>query len=221
MSQNQTADLARALEQIAAIAQTGLAFNHNTFDTERYEKILQLASELAAHLNGDEHLDADLAAALNARWRAEVQRGVPGYVTPKVGVGAVVFNDHDEILLIERAREHVWLFPTGWADIGHTPAEMATKEVLEETGLHVTPLRVIGIYDSWFNHINPDIHFYSIVFYCRLDGGELKRHPLEVADVGFFPRDHLPEPLHRTNSGWVEHAFAAHRGETRVYFDEI
>jgi ADP-ribose pyrophosphatase YjhB (NUDIX family) len=219
VSQNLTAELARAIEQIAALAQTGLAFNHNTFDAERYEKILQLASELAAHLNGDEALDADLAAALNARWRAEVQRGVPGYVTAKVGVGAVVFNDRDEILLIQRAREKVWLFPTGWADVGYTPAQVAAKEVLEETGLRVTPLRIIGIYDSWHSHINPDIHFYSIVFYCRLDGGELKRHPLEVSDVGFFARDRLPAPLHHANSGWVEHAFAAHRGETRVYFD--
>jgi len=46
-----------------------------------------------------------------------------------------------------------------------------------------------------------------------MTGGALKPHPLECLDVGFFPRDHLPEPL--AGSGlWVEMAFAA---ITRAY----
>ena len=29
----------------------------------------------------------------------------------------------------------IWLYPTGWADVGYSPAEVAVKEVLEETGI--------------------------------------------------------------------------------------
>src|SRR3712207_7793138 len=62
-----------------------------------------------------------------------------GYVTPKVAVGAVVGNDDGEILLVQRADSGVWLYPTGWADIGYSPAEVAVKEVLEETGITCEP----------------------------------------------------------------------------------
>ena len=49
-----------------------------------------------------------------------VGEGVPGYVTPKVAVAAIVGNDDDEILLVQRADSGVWLYPTGWADIGYS-----------------------------------------------------------------------------------------------------
>ena len=64
-----------------------------------------------------------------------VGEGVPGYVTPKVAVGAVVGNDDGEILLVQRADSGIWLYPTGWADVGYSAAEVAVKEVQEETGI--------------------------------------------------------------------------------------
>lgn len=207
------------IQQLKALAQTGLAFDPPIFDRERYEALLKLAADMAATVNGGASLNSEMANALEARWRSDVVKGVPGYVTPKVGVGAMVFNDRDEILLILRP-EGSWLFPTGWADIGYSPAQVAAKEVLEETGLVVTPLRIVGIYDSvtWRHDLNP--HFYSIVFYCRLDGGELCAHPVETRSVGFFARDALPQPLFRTSTSWIEHAWSAHHGEQKqAYFD--
>ena len=38
-------------------------------------------------------------------------------------VGAVVGNDDGELLLVQRADSGVWLYPTGWADVGYSPAE--------------------------------------------------------------------------------------------------
>ncbi len=213
-----TLELASWIQQIRSIAQTGLAFSPQLYDRERYEAILKLAARMAATVNNGAVFDPGLADELAARWRAQVVAGVPGYVTPKVGVGAVVFNADDEILLIRRP-EGGWLFPTGWADVGYAPAQVAAKEVLEETGLIVTPLRLVGIYDSarWRADLNP--HFYSVVFYCRLDGGEIKPHPVETLGAGFFARQALPDPLFRTQTDWVEHAWAAHRGECPAYFD--
>lgn len=214
-----TPQLALWIQQLRAIAQTGLAFNPHTYDRERYEALLNLTATMAATMNGDTSLDPALADAFVARWRADVVPGVPGYVTPKVGVGAIVFNARDELLMIQRA-EGAWLFPTGWAEIGMTPPQVVVKEVREETGLQVTPLRVIGIYDSikWRGNLSP--HLYSILFYCRLDGGELHRHPVETRDIGFFSRDKLPEPLFVQRTDWFDHAWAAHRGENmETYFD--
>ena len=209
------------IQRLSAIAQTGLAFEPRVYDRERYEELLKLASDMAAtnaSLNADSHLSQELYD----NWRAQVQPGVKGYVTPKVGVGAMVFNDSAEILLIKRPTGH-WLYPTGWADVGYSPAQVAAKEVLEETGLRATPLRLVAVYDvrTLADHPDIDLHFYSLIFYCRLDGGSLNRHPEETLDAGFFSRENLPQPLARQDLHWVDLAWAAHRGELReAYFDQ-
>lgn len=208
------------LQRLRAIALTGLAFEPQVYDRERYEELLKLAAEMAATASNLQS-DASLSQQLYERWRAEVGQREKGYVTPKVGVGAVVFNERDELLLIHRPSTRNWLYPTGWADVGYVPAQVAVKEVLEETGLHVTPLRLIAVYDnSRFVSNVPDLHFWSLTFYCRLDGGDLQGHPHETLDLGFFARDRLPGPLARLGLPWVEHAWAAHRGELKEpYFD--
>ncbi len=139
-------------------------------------------------------------------------------MTPKVAVGAIVGNDKHEMLLIKRADSGVWLFPTGWADVGYSAAEVAEKEVREETGLEVEVVRLISVLDGmrqgWTR-----MPLYSLVFQCRVVGGELKGHPLEVTDLGFFPEDALPEPV-ASAERWGPHCFAAIRGEPlEVEFD--
>ena len=217
-----TSQLAIWIQQLRAIAQTGLAFDPHVYDRERYEALLDLAATMAATVNGNASLDAELAAALAVRWRADVTSGMRGYVTPQVGIGAVVFNERDELLMIQRA-EGNWFIPTGWADIGYAPAQIAAKEVREETGLIVTPQRVVGIYDGarWFRkHTHP--YFYSIVFDCRFDGGELHPHPVETRGAGFFPLDALPQPMYRELADWIDHAGAIHHGKPAdAYFDPI
>jgi ADP-ribose pyrophosphatase YjhB (NUDIX family) len=191
------------------------------YDRERYEEMLQLAAEMAA-TRADLSPDAALSSALYEKWRSDVGEGVEGYVTPKVGVGGIVFNERDELLLIERP-SHTWLFPTGWADIGYSPAQVVVKEVREETGLSVTPLRLIAVYDIR-NLIEQqlDLQLYSLIFYCRLDGGTLVTRPHEALNAGFFARDALPSPLARAGQGWVEHAWAAHHGKLpEAYFDPL
>jgi len=53
---------------------------------------------------------------------------------------------------------------------------------------------------------------YTLLFHCRMIGGELRGHPLETDAVGFFARDHLPWPLAGVQR-WGELAFAAIDGE--------
>ena len=77
-----------------------------------------------------------------------VGEGVPGYVTPKVAVAAIVGNDDEQILLVQRADSGVWLYPTGWADIGYSASEVAVKEVREETGIEIEVMRMIGVLDG-------------------------------------------------------------------------
>lgn len=209
------------IHRLRAIAQTGLAFEPPVYDRERYAEILALAAEMAA-TQASLTPDVQLSKLLSESWRAQVGSGIPGYVTPKVGVGGIVFNDRNELLLIERP-SHKWLFPTGWADIGYSPAEVVAKEVREETGLRVTPTRLIACYDIRnLLEAQIDQQLYSLVFYCRLDGGEISIRPHEALNAGFFRRDALPTPLAHAQQNWVEHAWAAHQGKLiETYFDKI
>ncbi len=146
---------------------------------------------------------ADIAAAaghshepgpLVEEWMKLVGEGVAGYVTPKVAVGAVVGDDEGRILLVQRADSGVWLYPTGWADVGYSPAEVAVKEVGEETGIECVPERLVAVLDGLRLGFTR-IPLYSLVFHCRAVGGELAAHPLECADVGWFAEDELPSPI--------------------------
>jgi ADP-ribose pyrophosphatase YjhB (NUDIX family) len=103
------------------------------------------------------------------------------------------------------------LFPTGWADVGYSAAEVAEKEVAEETGIEVEVVRLISVVDGLRQGFTR-MPLYSLVFQCRVVGGELRGHPLEVTDLGFFSQDALPEPIAGLEQ-WVDHAFAAVRGE--------
>jgi ADP-ribose pyrophosphatase YjhB (NUDIX family) len=136
-----------------------------------------------------------------------------------VAVGAVVGDDQGRILLVQRADSGVWLYPTGWADVGYSPAEVAVKEVAEETGIHCVPERIIAVLDGLRLGFTR-IPLYSLVFACRAVGGELAAHPLECADVGWFAEDELPTPIAGADR-WKDVAFAAIRGEpVEIEFDQ-
>jgi ADP-ribose pyrophosphatase YjhB (NUDIX family) len=209
------ADLIRWSEALAGIARTGLGFTESLYEQERFQEVLHIAGDMRAALAADEELDVEDYVD---EWMRSVGQGVAGYVTPKAAVGAVVHDDEGRILLVQRADTGVWLYPTGWADVGYSASEVAVKEVLEETGITCVPERVIAVLDGMRMGFTR-IPLYSIVFLCRATGGSLQPHPLETADVGWFAEDDLPE-LTVGVSQWGAHAFAAIRGETvDVLFD--
>jgi ADP-ribose pyrophosphatase YjhB (NUDIX family) len=214
-----TRTLLRWAESLAATARTGLGFSESLYERERFEEILRVAADIRVAAAADPGLPED-AAGLVEEWLAQVGVGVPGYVTPKVAVGAAVGNDRGELLLIQRADSGVWLYPTGWCDVGYSAAEVVVKEVREETGVEVEPVRLIAVLDGLRLGFTR-IPLYSLVFHCTAVGGKLEAHPLECRDVGWFAADHLPSPLVGYER-WGEHVFAAIRGEHRdVLYDRV
>jgi ADP-ribose pyrophosphatase YjhB (NUDIX family) len=207
-------DLLRWSEALAGIARTGLGFSDNTYERERFEEVLAVAADIR-HAAGHPFDPAQLVV----EWMKSVGSGVPGYVTPKVAVGAVVGDDEGRILLVQRADSGIWLYPTGWADVGYSPSEVVRKEVHEETGIECEVERLLGVYDGMRQGFSR-IPLYSLVFLCRAVGGSLEAHPLECADVGWFGRDELPAPLAGVER-WGDLAFAAIDGAVApTYFDQ-
>ncbi len=210
------ADLIRWSETLAGIARTGLAFTESLYEQERFQEVLHVAGDMRAALAAEEDLDVEDYVD---EWMRSVGTGVAGYVTPKAAVGAVVYDEHGRILLVRRADSGLWLYPTGWADVGYSASEVAVKEVLEETGIGCVPERVIAVLDGMRMGFTR-IPLYSIVFLCRATGGDLQGHPLETSGVGWFAEHDLPD-LTVGVTQWGAHAFAAIRGEHRdVLYDE-
>ncbi len=208
-------ELLRWSEMLSALARTGLAFTDSLYEQERFEEILAVAAEIQSHSS----LPID-AETLISEWTKTIGHGVPGYVTPKNTVGAIVGNDEGEILLVQRADSGVWLYPTGWADVGYSAAEVAVKEVWEETGIKSEVVSLMGVHDGMRLGFTR-IPLYSTVFHLKAIGGELRAHPLECSDVGFFARDNMPEPLIGAER-WIDRAFAAINGEqVPVEFDDV
>ena len=206
-------ELLRWSEALAGIARTGLGFTQSLYEHERFEEVLHVAADIRAAVE-----DGVEASQFAGEWMKSIGEGVPGYVTPKLAVGAVVGNDDGEILLVQRADSGIWLYPTGWADVGYSPAEVVVKEVKEETGIDAAPERVIAVIDGVRQQFTR-VPLYSMVFHCEMLGGELAAHPLECRDVGWFSRDNLPQPLVGFDR-WGKSAFDAIDGKAvDVYFD--
>ncbi len=211
--------LRRWAESLAGVAQTGLGFTENQYERERFEEVLKIAGDIK--VAADEGLEGVVDAdGYVTEWMSDVGRGVPGYQTPKVAVGAAVANDEGKLLLIERADSGIWLYPTGWCDVGYSAPEVVVKEVLEETGIEVEIVRLIGVLDG-MRLGQSRIPLYSLLFLCRAIGGELKLHPLEVKNAGWFARDEIPTPTIGVER-WAEPIFAAIDGERRdVFYDDL
>ncbi len=217
-----TRDLVRWSEALAAIARTGLGFTQNLYERERFEEVLHVAADIkmavdrlldptATPVEHDQHVQ---------EWLRSVGSGVPGYVTPKVAIGVIVGNDAGEVLLVQRADSGIWLFPTGWADVGYSPAEVAVKEVHEETGIECEPVQLLSVVDGQRRGFSR-FGMYMLLFHCAAVGGTLQGHPLETSDVGWFAADQLPEATAGAD-WWAPMAFAAITGERpATLFDDV
>jgi ADP-ribose pyrophosphatase YjhB (NUDIX family) len=201
-----TRDLVRWSETLAAIARTGLGFTESLYERERFEEVLHVAADIKAA--ADEALEVRRETDhFVQEWMDSIGEGVPGYVTPKVAVGAVVGNDAGEMLLVQRGDSGIWLYPTGWADVGYSASEVVVKEVLEETGIECEPVQMLAVIDGQRMGFTR-FAMYLLLFHCRATGGSLIPHPLETADVGWFHRDALPAATAGA-SWWGPMAFAA------------
>jgi ADP-ribose pyrophosphatase YjhB (NUDIX family) len=169
------------MQQLQAIAQTGLNYAQDPFDIERYEHVREIAAEMAADFS-----DAD-TSAMGALFAGEI-----GHATPKVDVRAAVFRD-DTILLVRERSDGLWTLPGGWADIGESPGEAVVRETYEESGYRTRAAKLLAVYDRNKHPHSPyPFHAYKLFFQCELVGGE-PAMSLETDGVEFFRENELPE----------------------------
>ena len=130
-------------------------------------------------------------------------------------VSAVVRNDAGELLLGQRADDGRWSVVSGFVEPGEQPATAVVREVLEETGLEVEPLRLSSAVSHPHTYPNGDhCEYLNLGFHCRLLGGEVRVNDDESLDVRWFPPGQLPD-LDEQARLVIRHALGA---ETSAFF---
>lgn len=112
----------------------------------------------------------------------------------KVGVGIMVVRGN-EVLLGRRkgshgAGEYAW--PGGHLEYGETIEECIAREISEETGITVRPVRPVSL----SNVLKYDRHYIDIQYLVEyVEGTPETREPDKVEGWGWYSLDALPEPL--------------------------
>jgi ADP-ribose pyrophosphatase YjhB (NUDIX family) len=186
--------------EIQATAQTGLTFCRDPYDQDRYRAMLSLSARImAAHT-------ATEAVRIEALFTAET-----GYATPKMGVRAAVFDDAGRILMVrEVVDDHRWTLPGGWADVNQTAAQSVVREVFEESGYRVRPVKLAAAWDKAAQgHPPGPFSITTLFFICVLEGGA-PATSLETSGCGWFAEDAIPAGLsaRRVNHRQIARMFA-------------
>jgi len=169
-----TADILLLLDEVRALAETGLHYSTNPFERARCERLVELAAQGYADRTG---LDA---GEVRARFDAEV-----GYQTAKVGADAAIFDTEDRILLVRRVDDDKWGLISGFVEPTESPEQTIVRELEEEIGLYGRVDRLVGVY---FRPAELGVRphgIVSVVYLCSIIGGALRPQEHEVHEVAW------------------------------------
>jgi ADP-ribose pyrophosphatase YjhB (NUDIX family) len=168
-------------KRLKSIAHLGLTYANNEYDMERYRELEQISLEIM-----------ELSTGLSMDSLSAYFNHAKEYITPKVDIRAVIFNDQQEILLVKEKADGKWSLPGGWADIGQSATEAAIKEAMEETGYNVKPVKLLAVLDKRCHPHPPQLDYvYKIFIQCEIVSGEYNQ-AFDILDVAFFKKGDLP-----------------------------
>jgi 8-oxo-dGTP diphosphatase len=108
------------------------------------------------------------------------------YRNPALTVDAVITEPELGVLLIRRGHDPYagcWALPGGFVDYGESCPAACVREVREETGLEVEVVRLLDVLSE--PDRDPRKHVVSVVYLCRIVGGELRAGD-DAADARWF-----------------------------------
>jgi 8-oxo-dGTP diphosphatase len=101
-----------------------------------------------------------------------------------VSVAAAILDDAGRFLVIRRADNGRWEPPGGVLELDESIPDGLVREVHEETGLHVRPLALTGVYKNMSRGI------VALVFRCEITAGEIATTS-EASDYAWLTPDEL------------------------------
>lgn len=195
-------DVFTLLDEVQTIARNGLAYAENPFDRERYERLSEVATRSYAERLG---LPGDVVAA---RFAQEV-----GYITPKVGADAAIFDAQERVLVERRSDDDCWGLIAGWVEPGESPAETVVREAREETGLDIAVLQLVDVIARPANVGYGPHAMVAVLYLCEVVGGTPALSH-EVTDLAYRHIDEV-HPWHSNHEQFARRALAVHRARAQ------
>ncbi|AJD90247.1 hypothetical protein JMA_09300 [Jeotgalibacillus malaysiensis] len=97
-----------------------------------------------------------------------------------IAVSANVMNDQGHTLLVKtHVRSDTWETPGGQVEVGEPLDQALCREVLEETGLVISPVGINGVY------YNVTKHLLAVVFKAKYISGDIHIQPDEIKEAEF------------------------------------
>lgn len=116
----------------------------------------------------------------------------PIYENPVPATSLVLVDCANHLLLVKRSvapKEGFWCLPGGFIELGEKPEESALRELAEETGLHGTIDRLLGVTT---NH-SDRYHTVLLVGYLVTRYSGIPTAGDDASELAFFHPDELPE----------------------------
>jgi 8-oxo-dGTP diphosphatase len=138
---------------------------------------------------------------------------------PLLGIGAIIFEDQDRILMVERAGNPLkgyWSLPGGLVETGETLETAVKREILEETGLQVEPQQMFELFERIMRDAQgqAEYHYVLLDYLCKVVGGTLQAGD-DVSRAEWVRREDLPSLLITEGTlDVIERAYSARRSCT-------
>jgi ADP-ribose pyrophosphatase YjhB (NUDIX family) len=197
-----TIDVFALLDELRAIARNGLTFARDPYDRERYERLLEIAT------NSYEELLELPAGDVLERFRRDL-----GYVTNKLGADAAIFDERERVLLVRRSDDRCWGLVSGWVEPNESPAQTVVREIEEETGLHAVVGDLVGVFARPAGAAYGPHSAVAVVYLCSVTGGE-PRPSHEVLDIRYWPLDEV-DRWHKNHERYARAALASWQRRSR------
>jgi ADP-ribose pyrophosphatase YjhB (NUDIX family) len=99
------------------------------------------------------------------------------------------------VLLVRHTNDGKWVMPGGIVEPDEHPARRVVEEMLEETGLRVEPLRLLGVHGGpacRVTYSNGDLVSYVVTAYeCRVVSGTPTPNGEETLEVRYVAEDEI------------------------------
>lgn len=175
---NDLDELIKIAMELQSIAQNGLTYTKDSFDKQRFERVREISAQMIS-----------MKTELPLEKVKNLFCNETGYQTPKIETRAAIFKENKILLVKEQDK---WSLPGGWVDYNESIASNTIKEVKEEAGLDIIPLRIIAIQDR-NKHNFPKFAYgiFKVFVLCYVISGSFKEND-ETTESDFFSLDNLP-----------------------------
>ncbi len=192
------------LIKVQSIAKMGLVYSKDPYAIDNYNEINDLTKKMLEKFQ-------DVKFDRNNYFTKEV------YPTPNISVRTVVYNKKGEILLVREKVDGGYSIPGGWCDLYESSSETAKKEVMQEAGIKVKNLRLVGFFHQVPFRDNVTVPAFVVVYTADFVS-QKKEHSYETTDVNFFSLKKLPKLSYKVTKRELDLMIKASKSK-EVLFD--